>query len=369
MVLSMPKKKISLGYEIDYLSILDEKGKVDQKLEPKIPKEDLLKLYRTMLLSREFDERMLRMQRQGRLRTIVPSRGQEAASLGSCYALRKADWIVPYFREVAALLWRGWSMEQFLLCYAGYEEGMLIPEGINDLPLCVPVATQNLHAVGLAWAAKLKGDDSVTLCYFGDGATSEGDFHEALNFASVYQVPAIFLCQNNQYAISTPVSKQSHSKTLAQKALAYDMAGIQVDGNDFLAVYAATREAVERAKKGEGPTLIEAVTYRLSYHTTADDPTRYRSQQEVEVWEKKDPLLRFYKYLEKKDLMDEERRDKWLKEIGDEVRAAVKRAEARMNGNPLDMFDYTFADLPAALRTQRKELAEFLKAEQLIATS
>ncbi|MGW8179216.1 MAG: thiamine pyrophosphate-dependent enzyme, partial [bacterium] len=187
----MPKQKVVIDANLEFVSILDESGRVDSKLDPAIPDEDLLKLYRTMLLAREFDERMVRLQRQGRLGTLVPSRGQEAAALGSCYALKNSDWVAPYIRELAGCIWRGWELEQFLMFYAGHEEGMHIPEGVNDLPLCIPVATQMVLAVGLAWAAKIRGDDSVVLCFFGDGATSEGDFHEAANFASVFKLPVV----------------------------------------------------------------------------------------------------------------------------------------------------------------------------------
>jgi TPP-dependent pyruvate/acetoin dehydrogenase alpha subunit len=233
----MPRKRIPIDVQLEYVSILGESGKVDSKLEPEIPDEDLIQLYRTMLLAREFDDRMVKLQRQGRLGTLVPCRGQEAASLGSCYALKRSDWVAPYIRELAGCLWRGWQLEQFLLFYGGHEEGMQIPEGVNDLPLCIPVATQTILAAGLAWAAKLKGEESVALCFFGDGATSEGDFHEAANFASVYQLPVVFACHNNQYALSIPVNRQTNSKTIAQKAVAYDMPSVQVDGNDILATY------------------------------------------------------------------------------------------------------------------------------------
>ncbi len=365
----MPKRKSNLASHVEYWSILNEDGDLDIDLEPKIPKEHLLKLYRILLLTREFEKRMVRLQRQGRLGTMVPSRGQEAASLGSCYALRKSDWVVPYFRETAGLLWRGWKMEQFVLYYGGYGKGFYIPKTNNDLPPSIPVATQILHAVGLAWAAKLKGDDSVALCYFGDGATSQGDFHEALNFASVYQLPVIFFCQNNQYAISLPVDRQTHSKTLAQKSLAYDFPGLQADGNDLLAVYAATAEAVGRARKGKGPTLIEAITYRLSVHTTADDPLRYRSAEEVRKWERGDPLPRFRRYLEEKGLIDEKKIQGWLMEIRGEIQEAVQKAEAQMKSNPLDMFDYIYAEPTAPLRAQKEELAEFLKITRMSETN
>lgn len=356
----MPRRRIDLPSFVEYLSILDEEGRVDTTLEPDIPPAELLRLFRTMLLAREFDERMIRLQRQGRLGTLVPSIGQEAASLGSCYVLRSEDWIVPYFRETAALLWRGWKMEQFLLYYRGYEDGFRVPEGVNDLPPAIPVATQLLHAVGLAWGARIKNQDVVVLCYFGDGATSEGDFHEALNFASVYQLPVIFLCQNNHYAISVPVHRQTHSRTLAQKSLAYDMAGLQVDGNDLLAVFVATREAFQRARRGEGPTLIEAVTYRLGVHSTADDPHRYRSREEEQEWERRDPLRRLQIYLEGKGALEKDQMEQWKDEIQAEIQAAVERFEARIDGDPLEMFDYTYAELPPVLREEKEELARFL---------
>ena len=212
--------------------------------------------------------------------------------------------MVPSFRETAALLWRGWPIEKILLFFAGYLEGGQPAPDQRDLPITIPVATQLPHAVGLAYAAQYKGDDAVVMAYCGDGATSEGDFHEALNFAGVWHVPVVFVVQNNQWAISVPLKKQTHSRTIAQKALAYGFPGIQVDGNDVLAVQVATREAVERARAGGGPTLIECVTYRLGVHTTADDPTKYRSEEEVKAWERKDPLTRFVAYLEKKNLLE-----------------------------------------------------------------
>ncbi|UCF39293.1 MAG: pyruvate dehydrogenase (acetyl-transferring) E1 component subunit alpha [Acidobacteriota bacterium] len=360
----MPKRKIDLKPELEFVSILDESGNLDTELDPGIPDDDLLKLYRTMLLARNFDERMVRLQRQGRLGTLVPCRGQEAASLGSCYALRDSDWVTPYIRELAGCIWRGWNLEQFLLFYAGHEEGMKIPEGVNDLPLCIPVATQTILAVGLAWAAKIKGDDSVVLCFFGDGATSEGDFHEAANFASVYNLPVVFSCHNNQYALSIPLSRQTNSETIAQKAVAYDMACAQVDGNDLLATYSLTRDAVERARNGGGPTLIEAITYRLTYHTTADDPSRYRTKEEEDEWERRDPILRLHKYLTDKGLIDDSRRDQWLEEIAAEIQQAVDNAESFSQQDMLDIFDYTYAQIPLGLQKQKRELSEFMELVQ-----
>src|SRR3989442_11529265 len=213
--------------------------------------------------------------------------------------------MVPSCREPAAMLGRGCPSEKLLLFFAGHLEGGQPAPDQRALPITIPVATQLPHAVGLAYAAQYRGDDVVVMAYFGDGATSEGDFHEALNFAGVWHVPVVFVCQNNQWAISVPLKKQTHSRTIAQKALAYGLPGIQVDGNDVLAVYAAARAAVDRARAGDGPTLIECVTYRLGVHTTADDPTKYRTDEEGAMWEQKDPLTRFRAYLEKKDLLED----------------------------------------------------------------
>ena len=360
----MPRKQIALPYQIEHLSILDETGEVDTALEPQIEAEDLRQLHRAMLLGRRFDERMLSLQRQGRIGTFAPITGQEAAQMGAVALLRPSDWLVPSFRETAAEIWRGRPMENFIIFFGGFNEGAQIPADNNTLPLSVPVGSQVLHAVGLAWAMKYRGTDQVAMTFFGDGATSEGDFHEGMNFAAVFQAPVIFVCQNNQWAISIPRARQTRSETLAQKAIAYGMPGIQVDGNDILAVYAATREAVERARSGGGPTLIECVTYRLSVHTTADDPKRYRSDEDVAVWQKRDPITRFQKYLSQKGLLSPEKIQALEAEIKAEIQAAVDRAERQMAqmGDPLEMFDHVYAEMPPDLRAQKAELAQELAA-------
>jgi pyruvate dehydrogenase E1 component alpha subunit len=359
----MGRKPVALTNDIDYLSILDENNKLDSELEPDIPKEVHLKMLRAALLGRRFDERMLNLQRQGRIGTFPPIKGQEASQIGAVALLRDSDWLVPSFRETAAEVMRGRSMESVLLYYSGYNEGNSISRDQRDLPMSVPVASQILHAVGLGMAAKYRKTDEVVMTFFGDGATSEGDFHEAMNCAAVYQSPVIFICQNNQWAISVPLSKQTHSKTLAQKALAYDMPGIQVDGNDFLAVYAATSEAVDRARSGGGPTLIECVTYRIMMHTTADDPKKYRSEEEVELWKQKDPLLRYQKYLHEKKYFSESELDALEEQIKLEIQEAIDRVELRMKelGDPLDMFDHLYAELPPHLHAQKAELARNLR--------
>lgn len=358
----MPRQKIDISYQIDYLSILGEDGRCDTDLEPEIPEDILLKLHQYMVLGRRLDGRLLNLQRQGRIGTFPPITGQEAAQLGAVVHLGPSDWLVPSFRETAAELWRGKTMENIIIYNNGFNEGGKIEEDRNDLPISVPVASQILHAVGLGWATKYRGKKDVAMTFFGDGATSEGDFHEGLNFAGVYQVPVVFVCQNNQWAISIPRSKQTRSKTLAQKALAYGIEGIQVDGNDLLAVYAAAKEAVDRARSGKGPTLIECVTYRLLMHTTADDPRRYRSDEEVEKWERKDPLHRFQLYLLSKCLMTEEKIKIVEKEVDEKIDQAVHRAEEKIKslGDPLDMFEHAYAELPPRLREQKKELTHIL---------
>jgi len=352
----MPRTPLDLRLSVDHLSILDGDGNLDTALEPDIAAGDLKRMYRTMVLGRRLDERMVRLQRQGRIGTFAPIKGQEASQIGAVATLRREDWMVPSFRETAAMLWRGWPIEQLLAFFAGRLEGARPAPDQRDLPITIPVATQLPHAVGLAYAAQYRGDDVVVMAFFGDGATSEGDFHEAMNFAGVWHVPVVFVCQNNQWAISVPIKKQTHSRTLAQKALAYGFPGIQVDGNDVLAVYAASREAVLRAQAGEGPTLIECVTYRLGVHTTADDPTKYRSEAEVREWERKDPLTRFGAYLEKKTLLEPGLEE----ELDAEITRAIAAFESLPPADPLTMFEHAYGELPAHLRAERQEVAERL---------
>jgi pyruvate dehydrogenase E1 component alpha subunit len=356
----MPKTPIELPDRLDYLSILDEKGELDASLEPALDPPTLLRLHRTMLLARRFDERLLSLQRQGRIGTFPPIAGQEAAHLGAVAALRASDWMVPAFREMAAEIWRGRPLESFLVYNNGFNEGSRIPAERNDLPICVPVGSQILHAVGIAWGMQYRGKDDVALTFFGDGATSQGDFHEGLNFAGVFQLPVVFVCQNNHWAISIPRARQTRSKTLAQKAFAYGIPGIQVDGNDILAVYAAAKEAVDRARAGGGATLIECVTYRMAVHTTADDPKRYRSEAEVEEWRGKDPIPRFQAYLKAKGLLSEDALKNEEAAITAEIQAAVDRAEEEMKslGDPLLMFEHAYEEMPESLKEQR---AEFIR--------
>jgi pyruvate dehydrogenase E1 component alpha subunit len=356
--MSMPREEIDLRYQVSCLSILDEDGGFDQALAPEVSDDLLLRIHRTMLLARRLDERMLKLQRQGRIGTFAPVTGQEAAQIGAMAALEERDWFVPSFRESAAALWRGTPLKQILLYNAGYNEGGAVPEGAHDLPIAIPVATQIPHAVGLAYAARYRNTGAVAITFFGDGATSEGDFHEAINFAGVFATPTIFLCQNNQWAISVPREHQTQARTLAQKALAYGVPGIQVDGNDVLAVLAATREAAECARDGDGPTMIECVTYRLSLHTTADDPSKYRSDEEVEAWRRRDPIPRLQRHLEARELLSDTDIDTLEQEVEREIDEAWAETQTEMErlDDPDTMFEHHYAELPPYLREQRDGL-------------
>jgi 2-oxoisovalerate dehydrogenase E1 component alpha subunit len=315
-------------------------------------------LYQKMLKARTFDRKAVNLQRQGRIGTYAPFEGQEAAQIGSAMALKEGDWLFPSYRDHAATITYGHSLVHVLLYWAGRIEGCIPPEGKHIFPPSVPIATQIPHAVGTAWAEKLKGKDGASIVYFGDGATSEGDFHEGLNFASVFSAPVIFFCQNNGYAISVPMERQMKSKTIAQKSLAYDIPGVRVDGNDVLAVYKVTREAMQRARNGEGPTLIEAVTWRYGAHTTADDPTKYRNQKESEERRQFDPLLRIEKLLKANDEWQEDWVNHLTAEINEEIDKAVKEMEAYPKAGPTYMFDHVFKEPTWNLVQQRKQFEE-----------
>lgn len=344
-------------FSVPYLQVLDEHGQVDAALDPGLPEVELHRMYRGMVLAREADQRMLKLQRQGRVGTFAPSTGQEAAVVGATLAMTPRDWFVPAFRELGGWLVRGMPLWKSFLYHNGREEGNVMEHSDRDLPIAVLVGSQLLHAVGIGYAMRYRGElDSAVVTVFGDGATSQGDFHEALNFAAVWQAPVVFLCQNNQWAISVPRSAQTRSRTLAQKAIAYDMPGIQVDGNDALAVYRATREALERAKAGGGPTLIEAVTYRLMMHTTADDPTKYRSEDEVKAWWDRDPLKRLRIYLEARGLWDAGRQAALEAEVAAEIGAAVEIFEQFPAAEPEDPFAHVYGTRHAGLDAQRAEL-------------
>ncbi len=351
------------GDDKQYLQILDENGAiVNSKLEPKISIEELKKMYGLMVLARAFDDKSFKLQRQGRIGTYIPIKGQEACQVGSAILLKKTDWMFPAFREHAAYFTREMPVRNYLYYWMGSEEGGRIPEGQKNFTVSIPIASHLLHAVGAGIASKIKGENLAVIVYFGDGATSEGDFHEALNFAGIFKAPVVFICQNNQWAISTPRKKQTASETLSQKALAYGFDGVQADGNDVLAVYSATREALKKAYDGKGPTLIECVTYRLSVHSTSDDPSKYRSDEEVKEWEKKEPISRFEKYLKSKKILNDDEIKKTREKIENEISEAVEEAE-KLKPSPLEMFDYVYAELTANLKEQKEELKNYLEGK------
>jgi pyruvate dehydrogenase E1 component alpha subunit len=338
--------------------VLKPDGTLQPGLKPPISDQETLALYEKMLFIRTADQRGLMLQRMGRFGTYAPIWGQEACQVGSVSQLQKGDWIFPAFREIGATLMAGIPLKNFLLYWMGNEMGSRAPEGINFMPVSIPVGTHIPQAVGAAWAAKLKGEKSVSVSYFGDGATSKGDFHEAMNFAGVFLSPTIFFCQNNQFAISVPRSKQTASKTIAQKAIGYGFEGIQVDGNDLFAVMMATKEAVDKARSGGGPTLIEGVTFRFGPHTTADDPTKYRTEEEIAPWKPLDPLIRLRLYLKTKGLWDEGVEQRITEASQKEIDQAVKDAEAIPPPEVDEIFKYVFAEMTPPL----KEQLEYLKS-------
>ncbi|MDY6817520.1 MAG: pyruvate dehydrogenase (acetyl-transferring) E1 component subunit alpha [Halobacteriales archaeon] len=348
----------------DQIGILNAEGQViDGATVPDLDDETLVGMYRDMRLGRHFDERAVSLQRQGRMGTFPPLSGQEAAQVGSAYALGEDDWLFPSYREHAALYVRDVPLGQTLRYWMGDARGTRMPESTNVFTIAVPIATQILHATGAAWASALRGEDRAFLVNFGDGATSEGDFHEGLNFGGVFDVPLVYFCNNNQWAISVPRERQTAAATIAQKATAYGFDGVQVDGMDPLAVYQVTREAVEKAKSPEAadhrPTLIEAVQYRFGAHTTADDPSVYREEGELERWRQRDPIPRMETFLRERGLLDDERIDAIEAEIRTEVADAIEEAESTERPDPSDIFEYVFDEPTPALQAQREWLEQF----------
>lgn len=354
----MPRKTLET-FQVEYLQVLDENGVVDPALEPKLPPEDLKKLYRTMLLSRMVDDRMYKLQAQGRMGTFPGVRGQEAC-VGGVYALKPTDWLQPAFRETACLFWRGIAPKRVMQYFAGMEEGNVFPPESRTLPIPICVGSQTLHATGWAWADQIKGDKNVTLCYLGDGGTSEGDFHEAMNLAGVFKLPIVFIVMNNQFAISVPRAIQTGAKTIAQKAIAYGFPGVQIDGNDVLGTIVAAQAAAARARGGQGPTLIEMVTYRLGPHTTADDARRYRSEEEVKAWLPKEPLVRMRKYLEKKGLWSQNAQTELELEFAELIEKEVQEYEKELaEADPMDIFEFAYAEKTPDLAAQKAQALKF----------
>ena len=357
----MPRERI---YEAvtERLSILDAEGRVDADLMPALEPGQVLELYRSMVRMRAYDDKALKLQRQGRMGTWPPLKGQEATQAGVAMAMGDDDWLVPAFREHGVMLLRGIPGHLIYAYWAGDERGSCYPEGVRCFPVSVPVGSQWQHGVGIGLSLKLRDEPAAAVTFGGDGSTSEGDFHEALNCAAVYRARTVFVIQNNQWAISVPLHQQTASASLAQKAHAYGIPGIQVDGNDVFAVYTAAREALERARRGEGPTLIEALTYRLGDHTTADDASRYRPSEELAAWEARDPITRVRRWLEAEKLWD----DVQETALEDATRAWVDEQvgafEALAPAAPEEVFDFMYAELPPNLREQRDGLVEEVRS-------
>jgi pyruvate dehydrogenase E1 component alpha subunit len=351
----MPEETIST-FAVRRLTILDEQGVADEALMPPLSDADIAGMYESMVLARTFDHRAVDLQREGRLGTYPSLLGQEAAQVGSAAALTPADWVFPSFRETGVQITLGYPLMQLYQYWAGDERGLRAPDDLNMFPVCVSVGTHLPHAVGVAMAARYRRDPAVMVAYFGDGATSKGDFHEAFNLAGLYRLPLVFICQNNQWAISVPLKGQTAAASLAQKAIAYGFEGVQVDGNDIFAVYRATREALDTARSGGGPVFIECVTYRMADHTTADDAARYRSPEEVASWGARDPILRLERFLEKRGLWSEASGSEAKRRAVAAVAEAVQAMEAFPPADPAEMFDHTCATLSPRQAAQREDL-------------
>jgi 2-oxoisovalerate dehydrogenase E1 component alpha subunit len=351
------------------LQVIDADGKTKGKA-PDLSPDDLKAIFRAMLTTRLFDQRGMNLQRQGRIGFFVPSSGQEASQVGAGYAVAKGDWIFPSYRTHSIALLRGVSLRRIVDQLYGNStdatKGRQMPnhfsfKDVNWVSISSPIGTQITHAAGAARAAQVRGDGSVMWVWFGDGATSSNDFHAGMNFAGVWKAPCLFMCENNHWAISVPEEMQTASRSFAEKAAAYGMPGVRVDGNDVLAVYQAAREARERAAKGGGPTLIETVTFRMGPHSSSDDPKRYQPPELFEAWQRKDPIERFRGWLRGKKLWTKAWEDELTQQITADVTAAIEAAEAAPPPAVDTLFEDVYARMPKLLREQQEGLREQIK--------
>jgi pyruvate dehydrogenase E1 component alpha subunit len=344
----------AIASQFETIQILNEEGEVvNEAAMPDLSDDQLKELMSRMVYTRILDQRSISLNRQGRLGFYAPTAGQEASQLASQFALEKEDFILPGYRDVPQMIWHGLPLYQAFLFSRGHFHGNQIPEGVNVISPQIIIGAQYIQCAGVALGMKKRGAKSVAITYTGDGGASQGDFYEGINFAGAFKAPAIFIVQNNRFAISTPVEKQSAAKTIAQKAVSAGIPGVQVDGMDPLAVYAAVREARERAINGEGPTLIEALTYRYGPHTMAgDDPTRYRTEELDNEWEKKDPLVRFRKFLEKKGIWNEEEENKVIEQAKEDIKEAIQKADEQPKQKVTDLISIMYEELPANLQEQ-----------------
>jgi len=349
-------------HEDKILRIIDNNGKIiNQKWKPDLDDKLVLQAYKDMLFARTADIMAVSYQRQGRMYTYPPNLGQEAISGALGKVMREEDWLVPAFRELGAWLAKGATLKEIFMYFMGYEEGTAFLNAKKLLPISVPIASQLLHAAGIGYSIKYKKEKDVVFAVVGDGGTSEGDFHEALNFAAVWKVPVVFIVQNNQFAISVPFKKQTASINIAIKSLAYGMPGIKVDGNDFFAMYSALKHAAVYAESGNGPVLIEALTYRKGAHTTSDDPTKYRSREEEQEWEQTDPMKRLGMYLKDKKLWSDEEENIIVEQYKLEVDKQFEEAESAPAYKLEDVFKYMYDEMPEDLKIQQMEYEKFLK--------
>jgi pyruvate dehydrogenase E1 component alpha subunit len=346
------------------MQVIRDDGSIDPKLDPGLSIDQVVALYKAMVRTRVVDDRLQKIQRQGRIAFHVGSLGEEAAIIGAAAALRDRDWIVPCYREVGALLWRGYPLQKYVDHMYGNAGDPLHGRQMPDhtfsreyryLSVSAPIGTQIPHAVGVAMAAKKRELDECVGVFFGDGATSSNDFHAAMNFAAVYRAPVLFLCRNNGYAISLRTERQTSVRTLAEKAAAYRVPAARIDGNDVLAVWRAVRDGVERAAEGGGPSFVELMTYRLGGHSTSDDPRIYRAQEEVDAWRRADPLLRLRKHVEQRDVWSDDLDADWRSVCEAEVRTCVQRAEEKPAPELGDMFTDVYAEQPWHLREQEAQ--------------
>jgi pyruvate dehydrogenase E1 component alpha subunit len=342
--------------------VMDNKGKIiTPKWKPVITDDFVLECYKFMHFARLADLMAVSFQRQGRMYTYPPNLGQEAIATAVGKQIRKQDWLVPAFRELGSYLLKGGKLSDVFLYWGGFEDGSKFSGAPHFLPLSVPIGSQIPHAVGLGYAIKYRQEDGVVFAFVGDGGTSQGDFHEALNFAAVWKVPVIVIIQNNQYAISVSVKKQTVSKNLAIKAIGYGIPGIKVDGNDFFALYKATEEAIKHVKAGKGPVLIEALTYRRGAHTTSDDPTLYRTEKEEKEWEEKDPVKRLRNYLVSQGAWKEQDEEPLLEQYKKEIEKEFAVYENHPPYPVEDVFKYQFKDMPEELKQQQVAYEKFLQ--------
>jgi pyruvate dehydrogenase E1 component alpha subunit len=353
---------------LNILQIIDPSGKVNPELEPTIPDKKLLKMFKHMALVRLLDEKGMRLQRQGRISFSIPSTGQEATQIGAVAALSPNDWIVPAYREPGMAFFRGLPLKDLINHWFTNEKdpqkgrrlpGLFGSKKFRFINPSAPIGTQIIHAAGVGYAQKFLKDKSINIVFFGDGATSSNDFHSGLNFGAVFRTPTIFFCQNNQWAISVPLTQQTAAVNLVDKAKGYGLPGVKIDGNDVLAVYQTVVEAAERARSGNGPTFIEAVTMRLGPHTSSDDPTRYQPKQELKKWKKLDPIHRFEKYLIAKNILQKGQLKEIQAEYDSEINKLIAEAEKLKPPSIDTLFTDVYQEMPWHLNEQLNEISTF----------